>query len=154
MIRFAAKIAFPLKKNKLFNILKYVFFLGAGIALLIYSFSGINLEKLWADLAGANTLRIILFVCLALLVTLASHFFRALRWKMMLKSLGHEVNIWNAYASLMTGYGFNNIVPRGGEVMRCTMLFKSEQVPVSESMGSVITERLMDFLVLQHGVEN
>lgn len=137
-----------MKKKTLLNILKYVFFLGAGIALLIYSFSGIDRGKLLADLQDADGLKIVIFISLALLVTLLSHFFRALRWKTMLSSLGHEVNLWNAYASLMTGYGFNNIVPRGGEVMRCTMLFKSEKVPVSEGMGSVITERIIDFIVL------
>ena len=137
-----------MNKKKLLNILKYVFFLGAGIALLVYSFSGINLTKLLEDVANESFTKIVLWVLLALLVTLVSHFFRALRWKQMLSSLGHEVNIWNAYASLMTGYGFNNIVPRGGEVMRCTMLFKSEKVPVSEGMGSVITERIIDFIVL------
>ncbi len=41
----------------------------------------------------------------------------------------------------------NLIIPRAGEVTRCTVLLTSEKIPLQASIGSVIAERGLDFVV-------
>jgi uncharacterized membrane protein YbhN (UPF0104 family) len=42
----------------------------------------------------------------------------------------------------------NYIIPRAGEVSRCAALSKTDDVPVEKSLGSVVTERLVDMVIL------
>lgn len=42
----------------------------------------------------------------------------------------------------------NIIIPRGGEVSRCAMLYKTDDIPVNESFGTVVTERIFDLMML------
>ena len=46
------------------------------------------------------------------------------------------------------GYLANLAFPRLGEVVRCAVLKKTNQIPVSLSIGTVVTERIIDSLVL------
>ena len=48
----------------------------------------------------------------------------------------------------MIGYFANLAFPRAGEVTRCAMLKKTDDIPVDASFGTVITERLFDLIVL------
>jgi uncharacterized protein (TIRG00374 family) len=48
----------------------------------------------------------------------------------------------------MVGYLANLVLPRAGEVIRCSMLRKTGGVAVKASIGTVITERLLDMAML------
>ena len=131
-------------RKTIINVLKYVIGLVGGILLFYWAVGSIDKEDFFDGLKRANYF----YILLALFIALLSHFFRAIRWKMMLNSLGYKPKLWATYASLMVGYGFNNLVPRGGELARCSVLYKAEDVPVSVSMGTVITERIFDLIIL------
>ncbi len=45
-------------------------------------------------------------------------------------------------------YFFNLFIPRLGEVTRCTILAKYEKVPVEDSIGTMVLERLIDLICL------
>jgi hypothetical protein len=49
---------------------------------------------------------------------------------------------------MMVGYLANIVLPRMGEVIRCSVLRRTSGVPVEVSLGTVITERVIDVLVL------
>lgn len=42
----------------------------------------------------------------------------------------------------------NLIFPRLGEILRCSVLLKEEEVPLDKGIGTMITERLVDVLGL------
>jgi len=129
---------------KLTTILKYALGLGIGGLLLFLTFRNINLSEAWDQLSNAD----FRFVFASLAVSLLSHFLRALRWKMLLQPAGFSTSVYNTFAAVMVGYMANNAVPRLGEVSRCSMLLKSDKVPFSHSIGSVVLERIIDMLVM------
>ncbi len=73
---------------------------------------------------------------------------RALRWKLMIEPLGYNATVAKLLHSIVFGYLFNSIIPRSGEIVRCSTLSKSNNIPISPLIGHVILERLIDVLVL------
>ncbi|HKL67640.1 MAG TPA: lysylphosphatidylglycerol synthase transmembrane domain-containing protein [Bacteroidales bacterium] len=102
------------------------------------------LDEIFALLIQANTG----WILLALFFLVLMFFFRAYRWKLLLENNGHNPGIRNVSYSLLLGFFINSFTPKLGEVIRCTSLKKSEDIPVSKSFGTVITERIYDLLTL------
>ena len=73
---------------------------------------------------------------------------RALRWKLMIEPLGYNIRVSKLLHSVVFGYLFNSIIPRSGEIVRCSTLSRSNNIPISPLIGHVILERLIDVLVL------
>ncbi|ODS84473.1 MAG: hypothetical protein ABS46_03590 [Cytophagaceae bacterium SCN 52-12] len=118
------------------------FLLAAG--LLWFVFKDIDLASMGNRLAAADWR----WIALSAFLTLLAHFFRAWRWTMMLKPLHRQVSLYASFISLLTGYFANYILPRMGEVTRCGTLYRMEGVPVNQSLGTVIADRVFDVLVL------
>ncbi|MBM3455079.1 MAG: flippase-like domain-containing protein [Bacteroidetes bacterium] len=87
-------------------------------------------------------------VALSLIFGIISYWSRAERWKYTLEPMGFESNSWNRYHSLMIGYIVNLAVPRAGEASRALMLQRSDNIPFTKSFGTIITERIVDVLIL------
>jgi hypothetical protein len=83
-----------------------------------------------------------------IVVMLLSHFLRGWRWNLLLKPAGYPLNPIRAFYAVMVGYLINVATSRGGEFVRCAMASKSEKAPVPTLVGSVITERIIDLLVM------
>jgi len=77
-----------------------------------------------------------------------SHFFRALRWKLLLQPLKIFPSTTNITLSVLIGYLANTLVPRLGEVAKCTVLAKYENVPADKLVGTIIAERAFDTVCL------
>ncbi|MEN3041317.1 MAG: lysylphosphatidylglycerol synthase transmembrane domain-containing protein [Bacteroidia bacterium] len=78
----------------------------------------------------------------------AAHLMRAWRWQLMLRSSGLKVSFPAAWWALMIGYLANTALPRVGEVLRCTFLWRWQQVPFPTTFGTVVAERLIDVVTL------
>ena len=88
------------------------------------------------------------WVILAPLIGFIGNFIRTQRWRLMLRPLGYNPNYWNTFHCVMVMYFFNLFVPRLGEVTRCSFLAQYEKVPIEKSLGTMVTERLIDVLCL------
>jgi uncharacterized protein (TIRG00374 family) len=66
----------------------------------------------------------------------------------MILPLGFKPRIWNIFMSVITGFFFNLLFPRLGEVMKCTLLGKYEKIPVDKLIGTMVAERMVDLLCL------
>lgn len=130
--------------KQLISILKYVLGLGLGLLLLYLAISGVDLDGVKDAFARADYT----WVALGLLVALASHWFRAARWKLLLEAAGYSSNTLNLFAAIMVGYMVNQAVPRAGEVSRATLGAKTERIPVSVSFGTMVTDRIFDVICL------
>ncbi len=73
-----------------------------------------------------------------------SHWVRALRWRLLIESLGHDVRKRDAFYAVLIGYLVNQGVPRLGEVMKCTLLGRRTGIPVEKLIGTILLERLFD----------
>src|SRR5204862_6924816 len=81
-------------------------------------------------------------------ILFTSHLIRALRWKLLIGSLGYHAKTSNAFFSVMIGYLTNQAVPRLGEIAKCTMLARYENIPADKLIGTIILERVIDAITL------
>jgi len=82
------------------------------------------------------------------LILLLSHYVRAVRWRLLIRSLGYNPSKTNTFFAVMIGYIVNQAVLRLGEVMKCTILARYEKVPADKLVGTIILERLIDAITL------
>lgn len=129
------------------NILKFLFFLGLGGALIwlaLRKTTDEELENIKTSFNNANYF----WIFLSVVISGLSHYFRTLRWKILLEPLGYKPKTSNTFFSVMVGYLANFALPRLGEVTRCGLMTTYEKVPFTEGFGSVVTERALDVLCL------
>jgi len=87
------------------------------------------------------------WVVLAVVLSVASHYSRALRWGLLLEPFGYRPRRLNLFFAVMIMYLANMAIPRSGEVARCGILTKYECIKFSRSLGTVVTERIADVIV-------
>lgn len=73
---------------------------------------------------------------------------RGLRWIVLIDALGYTSSKTNSILSVSIGYFTNLFIPRAGEISRCTVLNKFEKIPVDKLFGTILIERVIDFLFL------
>ncbi|MCU0334584.1 MAG: flippase-like domain-containing protein [Chitinophagaceae bacterium] len=134
-----------MQKLKLKEIIQYVFFLGLGIGLIWYSGKDLTDEQL-DQLKSSWKLARFEYIVPVVLALLASHYSRALRWMQLMKPLGYAPTRLNTYFAVLLGYFFNMLVPRLGEVMKCTVLAKYEKVAPDKLVGTILAERAVDMV--------
>ncbi|MFO0321210.1 MAG: lysylphosphatidylglycerol synthase transmembrane domain-containing protein [Bacteroidota bacterium] len=88
------------------------------------------------------------WIAISILIAILSHYLRAFRWNYLLKPLGFKVKPFNAFGAVLVGYFANYGIPRMGEITRCTLVSKYDKVPFEVALGTVITERIVDTLLL------
>ena len=133
--------------KKSLSVIKYIFFLGLGVGLLWYSFRHMTDEQLQQLKESFRQTRYVLLFPVACTVMLA-HFSRSLRWRILMQPLGYKPTRVNVFFAVMIGYFFNLLVPRLGEVMKCTTLARYEKVPPDKLIGTIVAERAFDLICL------
>lgn len=88
------------------------------------------------------------WVFLSIFIGILSHFSRAIRWGYLLKPLGHRPKLFNSFLIVLISYFANILVLRSGEFLRATALNTYEKVPFEKGFGTIVTERIIDVLML------
>lgn len=132
-----------MNKN-LSKILKYTLFPLIGIFIFLWVYKSYDLKNFGKTLSELKWE----WVILSLVLALFSHLSRAMRWNMLIKTMGHSPKIVNTFLSVIIMYATNLIIPRGGEIARCTTLSQYEKIPIAKLLGTVVTERAIDVLIL------
>jgi uncharacterized protein (TIRG00374 family) len=128
------------------NVIRFTVFLGIGIFFIwifLRNLTPGQKHEIIRSMGDANYTWILLAIPLGIL----SHYTRAIRWKMLIESMGYKPSNTNMFFAVMTGYLANLALPRLGEVSKCTVLSKYENIPFTKSFGTVITERVIDLLI-------
>jgi uncharacterized protein (TIRG00374 family) len=134
--------------NKNFRtILQYIFFLGLGIFLVWWSIKDLTSDDKSQIRSALQTARYWLLVPVFGILFL-SHFFRAIRWKLLMEPLGYKPSTTNTVFAVFIGYLANQAVPRLGEVLKCTVLARYEKIPADKLIGTIILERVIDAVTL------
>jgi uncharacterized protein (TIRG00374 family) len=82
------------------------------------------------------------------LILSLSHVIRAMRWRILMRSMGYIPSFANTFFAVMVGYLANQAVPRLGEVLKCTILARYEKVPAEKLVGTIVAERAVDVISL------
>ena len=134
-------------KKKLFTILQYIIFLGLGIFLAWWSLKDLNREEKDQITIALSHARYWLVIPV-FAILFFSHLVRAMRWKLLINSLGYHPRTDNAFFAVMIGYLTNLAIPRLGEILKCTMLARYEKIPAEKLVGTIILERVIDAISL------
>ena len=127
------------------DVLRMVVFLGIGFFFIYWFLLKLDGEQkaaIWQSFLEADYWWVM--ACMA--CSLLSHLVRALRWQLLFKPIGYQPGLNNTFGSVVIAYMGNLAFPRAGEVMRCATLRTSESIPVEKSLGTVVTERIIDLL--------
>ena len=130
--------------KKLLNLLKYLLLLGLAVGIMWYALRGISFGLVLEQLSEVNYF----WLGLSLALMAGSYLSRAYRWRMQLIPLGFQISLRSVASALMIGYLSNLVLPRMGEVMRCSILRRNYGLPINASFGTVITERVLDLVML------
>lgn len=123
----------------------YLFFLSLAAVMMYFLYRKVSWkEDILPGLQTANWWLVLLSFAFGYLATII----RGLRWNVMLEPMGYHANNWTNIHSVAFGYCMNNLVPRSGELARCTLLNRAEKIPVDKLIGTVILERIVDVIML------
>jgi len=114
------------------------------VVLVWFTFKDVDLDAMFANIKDANYW----YITLSALPMTVAHYSRGRRWQLLLEPLGHKLTSWDAFLAVMSGYFANLLVPRMGEVTRCAVLQKRCNIPLNESVGTVVVERVFDLVML------
>ncbi|MDB5229259.1 MAG: dolichol-P-glucose synthetase [Chitinophagaceae bacterium] len=134
-------------KRILLTIFKYILAFGIAIVLLWWSLHGLS-EKDTADIKAALLRANYAIIVPVFLILLVSHFFRALRWKQLIHTLGYKPPVIYLLCGILVGYIANQLIPRAGEIVRCTAIAKQTNIPAEKLIGTMVAERAFDVLCL------
>lgn len=134
-------------KKQLGNFLKFIISLGIGVGLVFWSLKDVTAEQKKMILDAFKSANYF-WLFLLMFIGLASNFFRAQRWRLLLRPIGYNPNYWNTFSAVMAMFFFNLLFPRLGELMRCTILYRYEKVPVEKSIGTMVLERIIDLVCI------
>jgi hypothetical protein len=125
--------------------LRIILFLSVGIVILWWLYKDLNpdeLLKIMKNEVGYG------WIVLSLMLGLLSHISRTIRWQMLIEPVDKRPGIVNTFLAVMIGYLANLAIPRMGEISRCGVLSKYEKLSFSRLVGTVVTERVLDLIML------
>lgn len=115
------------------------------ILLVSYMFRKVDFAEMWALIRHGVDYW---WILCAMGISVLSHIFRALRWRIQLRSLDVRPPLMALCCSIFGCYALNLIFPRLGEVWRCTYIARRQQAPFATVLGSMVADRLSDTLVV------
>jgi len=121
--------------------------LGLGVFLIYYSLSTITADQrtlIWSYIEQAHPIPILISIIFGAL----SHLSRAYRWKFLLNPLGYHPSFINLTGAVLVNYLSNLGIPRSGDVLRVTVISAYEKIPFSKGLGTVISERVIDLVMM------
>jgi glycosyltransferase 2 family protein len=132
-------------KKRIKKVLQVLFFFALGVFIfwLIYKDQDINMIKSVLK----NDVNYF-WVWVSLFLGVLSHISRAIRWNLLIEPMGSKPGLLNTFLSVMVGYIMNLVIPRMGEISRCGVLARYENISFARLIGTVVTERIIDILML------
>jgi len=132
------------ERKKIFKkVLQMVFPLLLGAFILVWVYRDFNFQRVGEVLTGGMDYG---WILLSLVFGVFANLFRGWRWKLALEPLGEYPKTSHCVYAIFISYASNLVIPRVGEVTRCGVLSKYDGVSFSQSLGTVVSERMIDTL--------
>ena len=131
------------RKKKIKKALQVVFPLLLGAFILVWVYRDFNFQRIGEVLVHGMDYR---WMFLSLVFGVFANVFRGWRWKLALEPLGEFPKSSNCVYAIFVSYASNLVIPRVGEVTRCGVLSKYDGVSFPKSLGTVVSERMIDTL--------
>ena len=79
---------------------------------------------------------------------ISAQLFRGWRWKQALEPIGEKPRSGVSINSIFISYALSLVIPRSGEFARCAVLKRWDGISFPKSLGTVVTERAIDSLLV------
>jgi uncharacterized protein (TIRG00374 family) len=110
------------------------------LASLVWTLRGSHLSELKDDLREMSWW----WIALAVAADVSVYFWHGLRWQTLLRPVV-RLKYWEPVRAIYVGLFANEVLPfRAGEVLRCYLLARNPQLPLSVSLTSALIERIFD----------
>jgi uncharacterized protein (TIRG00374 family) len=129
------------------NAIKLIFFFGLGIFLVWLITHHLTPDQ-WQRIKQVFRTANYWVLLPVFLVGTFSHILRAMRWRMLIEPMGYHPRLFATFSAVMIGYIANLALPRMGEITRCGVLSRHENIPIQKVIGTMIVERGLDLLCL------
>ena len=123
------------------KILQYGVPLVISIGLCYLLFTGIDFDEMIATIRNECNFW---WIGLALFISIFSHVFRAMRWRIQLRALNINPPLMPLVYSIFGTYAVNLVFPRLGEVWRTTYIAQRQNASFTAVFGSMVADRLAD----------
>lgn len=88
------------------------------------------------------------WILAAMGISVVSHVFRAMRWRLQLDALKVPATMMELTCAVFGCYALNLLLPRLGELWRCTFVAKRSDARFTTVMGSMVADRMADSLMV------
>lgn len=132
-------------KQRLNDIMKVAFSLLLGGAILYWMYRGFDFGKVEYVLLHEMDWT---WMLLSFPFGILAQMFRGWRWKQTLSPLGEHPRDSVSINAIFISYASSLLIPRIGEFARCGVLSRWDNVSFSKSLGTVVTERAIDSLLV------
>ena len=134
-------------KSSVKNTLKTILPILLGVFLVWYSYYSTS-EEDRSEIIHYIKNADLFWVGVSVFLGILTHLSRAVRWNYLLQPLGYKPKLFNNILIILTAYFTNLGIPRSGEILRATALATYEHVPFQKGFGTIVTERVIDLVML------
>ena len=134
-------------KSSIKNTLKTILPILLGVFLVWYSYYSTS-EEDRSEIIHYIKNADLFWVGVSVFLGILTHLSRAVRWNYLLQPLGYRPKLFNNILIILTAYFTNLGIPRSGEILRATALATYEHVPFQKGFGTIVTERVIDLVML------
>ena len=125
--------------------LQYIIPLLLSVLLLWYLFRKVDFRQTMEIIShGVDYWWILAAMC----ISVFSHIFRAMRWRIQLNALQVSSTLMELTCAVFGCYALNLLLPRLGELWRCTFVAKRSGTRFTTVMGSMVADRMADSLMV------
>ena len=115
-----------------------------GLFLLYIVFNNIDLNLFLERLDNLDYS----WIYLSMLISIFEHIVRGYRWNLLMQTKQTNLSTYITTHILIVSYFFALFIPRFNDFVRCYLISKTNDIKVSSSLGTVVSERIFDLISL------
>ena len=127
------------------DIVKYLLPLLCGVWLFWYVYQKLDMNTIFQILKSDVNY---FWIILSMVIATFSHIARAFRWRLQLRALNITPSMRVLINAIFGTYAMNLLFPRLGEVWRCGYVAQREKASFTKVLGSMVSDRLSDTVML------
>mgnify|MGYP001346415415 FL=1 len=115
-----------------------------GLFLLYIVFNNIDLNLFLERLDNLDYS----WIYLSMFISIFEHVVRGYRWNLLMQTKQTNLSTYITTHILIVSYFFALFIPRFNDFVRCYLISKTNDIKVSSSLGTVVSERIFDLISL------
>jgi uncharacterized protein (TIRG00374 family) len=113
-----------------------------------WALHGVSWTDLWEEIRALDWR----WIAVGAVADILAYVIQGWRWSLLLHPVG-PASVWSSTRAIFVGLFANEVLPlRGGELIRCFLVTRWSEIPISVTLASALIERIFDGLLLIAGL--